>query len=123
MSKLDYYYVVFGGGFAIFPLMPRHKVVLLSSQQIVDMALSELSQCGSSIYQLAGVPFSHDENGAILPERVLTKDEMFDLSIQKLNDRHRMFSVFCNSLDGIFDFLACCRRYNIEDAGLKLIAI
>jgi len=95
----------------------RPKVNIISEKDIIDTATEELNHSGESFENLAGIDFIENAEENLIPTRQLSNNEIFVLSIQKLNDDGRLFEIFLNEQE----FIKEAENYNLEDEALNII--
>lgn len=99
----------------------RPGAALLSDRTIVEAAENELTRCGRSFEDLAGVALIENPDGDLVPERELSHEEIFDLSLEKLGDDGRLFIAYGTGPVGAETFLQDAGTYGLGSEARALI--
>ena len=96
------------------------KATFNFGDQIMQFAVNELTHQGSCFEELAGIPLV-EIDGDMEYERDLTDEEIWNLSIEKLNDDGRFFYIYAANENGKQEFLKDAKSYYIETEAQALI--
>lgn len=95
----------------------RPKVILTCEKDIVDAAAQEMRFSGETLEDMAGINWIEDSDGNFQPQRVLTDEEVLDLSIQKLGDDGRLYRTFRSAAA----FIEAAECHGLEDEARNIV--
>lgn len=99
----------------------KPQVGWMPEETILNCAADEISRAGKSFEEIAGIPLVENENGDYYYGRKLTDKEIFELSVQKLDDDGRLFRVFPTNVTGAADFIKAAGFYGLQIEAAEVV--
>lgn len=117
----DSFYVIYSDTSENGPAGLRPQVMFQLRSDIVKAADYEFDRSGKCREDLAGIEWLEGDDGCMHPERKLTEDEIFALSIEKLSDDGRIFVTFSTDEAGTSEFLEAAKSYGLEAEAREIV--
>jgi hypothetical protein len=99
----------------------RPQVMLTFDKTIIEAAERELNRSGETLEDMAGVKWIEDADGNMQPARELTYDEVLALSVEKLDDDGRLYTIFSTDEEGALDFIEAAEEYGLDNEARDIV--
>lgn len=117
----DSFYVIYSDTSENGPAGLRPKVMFQLRPDIIEAADYEFDRSGKCREDLAGIEWLEGDDGCMHPERALTEEEIFVLSIEKLSDDGRIYIAFSTDEAGTSKFLEAAKSYGLEAKAREIV--